>query len=82
MSDTHTIDLNYYEQNWPGSLSKQDLWDMHEDLASLFQLPAGIADITPKEAMWAKIHQDYTLSNHPSHIACQPPDGNKPATAI
>ena len=66
MSDAHTIDLNYYEWNWPGSLSKQDLRDTHKDLASLFRLPAGIADVTPKEAMWAKIHRDYTPSNHPS----------------
>ena len=49
MSGAHTIDLNYYEQNWPESLSKQNLQDIHENLASLFWLPAGIADVTPKE---------------------------------
>ena len=43
---------------------------MHEDLALLFWLPNGTANVTPKDAMWKKIHQDYTPSNHPSHIAC------------
>jgi hypothetical protein len=32
--------------------------------------------------MWAHIQQDYTPSNRPSHIACTPPDSNKPPPAI
>jgi len=36
----------------------------------------------PKVAMWACIRRDYTPSNHPSHIACTTPDGNKPPPAI
>src|SRR6266851_5449729 len=32
--------------------------------------------------MWAKIHTDYTPSNHPSHIACTPPINNKPPPVI
>jgi hypothetical protein len=32
--------------------------------------------------MWNHIRQDYTPSNHPSHIACQPPLSNLPAPAI
>jgi hypothetical protein len=35
------------------------------------------AEMEPKAAMWARIQRDYTPSNHPSHIACAPPDGNK-----
>jgi hypothetical protein len=39
-------------------------------------------DTPPKQAMWEKILTDYTPSNHPSHIACMPPDGNKPPPGI
>jgi hypothetical protein len=39
-------------------------------------------DTPPKQAMWEQILTDYTPSNHPSHIACAPPDGNKPPPGI
>jgi len=39
-------------------------------------------DTPPKQAMWEKILVDYTSSNHPSYIACMPPDGNKPPPGI
>ena len=39
-------------------------------------------DTPPKQAMWEKILADYTPSNHPSHIACAPPDSNKPPPGI
>jgi len=32
--------------------------------------------------MWKTILSNYSPSNHPSHIACAPPDGNKPPPAI
>jgi hypothetical protein len=34
-------------------------------------------DFPPKEVIWRCICADYTPSNHPSTIACIPPDGNK-----
>jgi hypothetical protein len=40
------------------------------------------AEMEPKVAMWAQIQRDYTPFNHPSHIACTPPDSNKPPPAI
>jgi hypothetical protein len=39
-------------------------------------------DTPPKQVMWEQILMDYTPSNHPSHIACAPPDGNKPPSGI
>ena len=39
-------------------------------------------DTPPKQVMWEKILADYSPSNHPSHIACAPPDGNKPPPGI
>jgi len=39
-------------------------------------------EMDSKAAMWAHIQRDYTLSNHPSYIACSPPDGNKPPPMI
>jgi hypothetical protein len=32
--------------------------------------------------MWETILSDYSPSDHPSHIACAPSDGNKPPPAI
>ena len=32
--------------------------------------------------MWKHIREDYTPSNHPSHIACALPEGNLPPPAI
>jgi hypothetical protein len=39
-------------------------------------------EMEPKAAMWAHIQWDFSLSTHLSHIACAPPDGNKPLPAI
>ncbi len=37
---------------------------------------------TAKQAMWTRLAANYTLFTKPSHIACQPPDGNKPTPTI
>jgi hypothetical protein len=38
-------------------------------------------DTPPKQVMWEKILADYSPSNHPSHIAYAPHDGNNPPQA-
>jgi hypothetical protein len=39
-------------------------------------------DTPPKQVTWEQILMDYTPSNHPSHIAYVPPEGNKPPPGI
>jgi len=39
-------------------------------------------NVTPKQAMWERIHKDYIPSTHPSYITYKPPESNKPTPAI
>jgi hypothetical protein len=79
-SPANTFTLRTCERNWPGSHTKTELKKNQEDIGQT--LACEDWELTPKEHMWAKIHSDYTPSTHPSHAACAPPEGNKPAPAI
>jgi hypothetical protein len=80
ISPADTFIIRTCERNWPGSLTKVELKRNQEDIART--LTYEDRELTPKEHMWAKIHTDYTLFTHPSHAACTPLKGNKPAPAI
>jgi len=72
-----------------------DLWSAQTEIADTLNNGPEIADTPnnrhpilldvdtpPKQVMWERILADYTPSNHLSHIACAPPDGNKPPPGI
>jgi hypothetical protein len=72
-----------------------DLWSTQVEIADTSNNGLEIADTSnnwhtnplnddtpPKQVMWEKILADYTPSNHPSHIACMPSDGNNPPLGI
>jgi hypothetical protein len=79
-SPTNTFTIRMCERNWPGSHTKVELKRNQEDITRT--LAWEDQELTLKECMWAKICLDYTPSTHPSHTACTPPEGNKPALAI
>jgi hypothetical protein len=74
-----SVELRSCEQAWLGSRQRVEI----KRIAITEEPPAlPEAEMEPKAAMWARIQWDYTLSTHPSHIACATPDGNKPPPAI
>ena len=79
---TTSLSLRTYHPTWLGAPSPQD----RSVLTSLVECeaigPTPIHDLPPKEVMWRRIREDYTPSNHPSTIACVPPQGNKLPPAI
>jgi hypothetical protein len=79
---TTSLSLRTYHPTWLGAPSPRD----RSVLTSLVECeaigPTPIHDLPPKEVMWRRIREDYTPSNHPSTIACVPPQGNKLPPAI
>jgi len=74
---TTSLSICTYHPTWPGAPTPQD----RSMLTSLVEReaidPEPIHNIPPKEAMWQRIRADYTPSNHPSTVACVPPQGNR-----
>ena len=74
-----SIEIRSCERAWLGSRHRVEI----KRIATTEEpLETSEAEMEPKQAMWACIQRDYTLSNHLSHIACTPPDSNKPPPAI
>ena len=87
-----SIDLITFQRRWPGTPTRTELREQAEQW-SIRQVeiadtpnnghPTVLDDDTPpKQAMWERVLADYNPSNHPSHIACAPPDGNKTPLSI
>jgi len=74
-----SVDIHSCKRAWLGSRLRAEIKriTIREEPPELPE-----AEMEPKAAMWARIQWDYTPSTHPSHIACAPPDGNKPPPAI
>jgi hypothetical protein len=94
-NDNASVDFITYQRQWPGTPTRTELWDQAEQWSNhqveIADTPNNGHPITitvlddntpPKQAMWERVLADYTPSNHPSHIACAPPDGNKPPPGI
>jgi hypothetical protein len=74
-----SVDIRSCKRAWLGSRLRAEI----KRIASEEEPPElPKAEMNPKVAMWARIQQDYTLSNHPSHITCALPDGNTPPPTI
>jgi hypothetical protein len=80
--ELNTVQFLNFSRLWPGFPDRKELWSLHPALDTLLERESLPDDVTPKQAMWDRIKADYTPSNHPSHIACKTPDGNKPPPAI
>jgi hypothetical protein len=74
-----SITLRTFDRTWPGTPTKAEIWSITKRADTI---PLHPDNITPNSAMWKCLYDDYTPSNHPSHIICTPPDGNKPPPAI
>jgi len=69
--------------NWLGTPSTLEHWRLAVDPTLREHHPTQPYNAAlAKQAMWTRLATDYTPSNKPSHIACHPPDGNKPTPAI
>jgi hypothetical protein len=74
-----SIEIRSCERAWLGSRLRVEI----KRIAITEETPEiPKTEMDPKAAMWTRIQWDYTPSNHPSHITCAPPDGNKPPPAI
>jgi hypothetical protein len=73
------IEICSCERAWLGSRHRVEIRRI-----ATTEKPLEITEVEmePKVAMWARIQWDYTPSTHPSHIACAPPDSNKPPPTI
>ncbi len=67
---THTLTLHYFDRAWPDTPSKADIRSLQPQMTALMATPPTLSQCLPHTAMWAKIHEDYTPSTHPSHITC------------
>jgi len=74
---TTSLSLCTYHPTWPGAPTPQDRSVLTSSLEREAIGPQNPNDVPPKEVMWRRIRADYTPSNHPSTVACVPPDGNK-----
>jgi hypothetical protein len=80
--DTNTVCFRTDLRSWPGFPDCAELRSVHPMLNTLLESQSSPDNVTPKQAMWNRIKAEYTPSDHPSHIACKTPDGNKPPPAI
>jgi len=78
-ADPHTsFTLRTFNRTWPGTPSKAEI----RDLVEKTDTQNSLEDTSPKDAMWAHLLVDYTPSDHPSHIACAPPNPSALPPAI
>jgi hypothetical protein len=83
LSDTNSLILRHFDRAWPGTPSDMDYQSITDRMDALANTPPHpLEDMTPKQAMWARIRVDYAPSPNPSHSACVAPDGNKLPPAI
>ena len=62
------------------SQAQRRLWNQRFSTSPHLPLPP--SSLSPRELMWRTIKEEYTPINHPSALACQPPDNGKPVAAI
>ena len=83
LSDTNSLTLRHFDRAWPGTPSDMDYQSITDRMDALANTPPHpLEDMTPKQAMWARIRADYAPSPNPSHSACVALDGNKLPPAI
>jgi len=81
-TEVHTFHLRSTAPTWPGKPSKDELRSLDPELEAVASLPIHHSLLTPNQAMWQKIHQDYRPNPHPAYIACTPPLNPIPPPAI
>jgi hypothetical protein len=74
---TTSLSLCTYHPTWPGAPTPKDRSVLNPLVDGEAIGPTPLTDVPPKEVMWRRIRADYTPSDHPSTIACVPPQGNK-----
>jgi hypothetical protein len=67
---------------WPGKPKKEELWDLVPELEAIASQPLRPSLLTPKQAMWQEIYQNYCPNPYPTYIACTPPLNPTPPPAI
>jgi hypothetical protein len=83
-NDNASVDFIAYQWRWPGTPTRTELrdqatqWSNRQveiaDTPNNGHPPILDNNASPKQVMWERVLTDYTPSNHPSHIACAPPD--------
>jgi hypothetical protein len=81
-TELHTFHLRSIGPTWPGKPKKEELRSLDPELKAVASQPLPLSLLTPKQAMWQKIHQNYHPNPHPSYIACTPPLNPTPPPAI
>jgi hypothetical protein len=81
-NELHTFHLRSTGPSWPGKPSTDELRSLDPELEAVASLPLHPSLLTPSQAMWQTIHQDYRPNPHPAYIACTPPHNPIPPPAI
>jgi len=81
-SDSHTFNLHSTTPKWPGKPKPEELRSLDQELEAVTSQPLDPSLLTPRQAMWQQLHQDYCPNPHPAYIACSPPTDPNPPPAI
>jgi len=81
-NELHTFYLHSLGPTWLGKPKKDELRSLDPELKAVTSQPLPLSLLTPKQAIWQKIHLDYHPNPHPSHVACTPPLNPTPPPAI